>query len=1047
MALPEVGQQVQVRNGPYVVQEVQHTPAELRNDGSKRPATTRVRLTSLRDELLGQSLEVLWELEPGAEIREDQEMPQPSGFDAPHRLDAFLNAVRWGAVVQADHDYFQAPFRSGVQAEAYQLDPVVRAIAMPRANLLIADDVGLGKTIEAGLVIQELMLRGKARTVFIVCPSALQVQWQEQMRDKFGLAFEIVDRDYLKQLRRKRGPRANPWNSFPRLITSIDYVKRPTPSRLLQDVLGSGQGLHRALDVLVVDEAHCVAPASSGKYVVDSQRTHAIRRLAPHFEHKLFLTATPHNGDPNSWTALLELLDNQRFTRGVMPSPEQRSRVMVRRMKSQLVDDLGEKRFPDRILRELVVHYADEERELHRAFGDYARLRKDRAQSPQERYALEFSIRLLKKRLFSSPGSFWKSIEHHSQRLQETTRKPAQRSLRQEGLRMLRRYLDSFEAEDFGSDADLDEALTEKLTYAADQLSPLSDAEQALLDTLRAGGKRANSLADSKAKVLLAWLHEHLRPNGTWNQERVILFTEYRDTLSWLMQHLEREGFTRNQRTLTIYGGMPSDEREQVKAAFQTDPAISNVRILLATDAAGEGLDLQNFCRYLIHYEIPWNPNRLEQRNGRIDRHGQRHSPEIFHFVGEGFDRHRDLSDLNPGSLEGDLEFLAIAAFKVDRIREDLGVVGPVIAENVEKAMLGERCTLDTRKAEEDAKAIKDTLSFETNQRARIRELEQASADSKKALHLNPEAIAEVVHIGLELAGQPRLEPATLNRRSALTFRLPQLSGSWSTCTAGLRHPHTGVLRPITFDPDTARGHDDVVLVHLNHRLVQLAQSLLRAEVWASRGDEKLHRMCARAMSPNSTEKKPVLVVHARLVMLGATHQRLHEELLIAGGFLNEGQFTLASDDAALERLLLEATDKEPVQHRLATLQTLYETHRNALHKALVTRVQRRAQTLETLLEKQKTEACAKVNRIFDDLEASLHAKLAEPTFAKQLDLFEGEVKDQLQADHQALLRRKKGLPKERDRELALARSRYEGLSVRYFPVAITWLLPPSYCR
>ena len=134
----------------------------------------------------------------------------------------------------------------------------------------------------------------------------------------------------------------------------------------------------------------------------------------------------------------------------------------------------------------------------------------------------------------------------------------------------------------------------------------------------------AGARPDAKAQTLIRWLEEHLRPGGRWNDERVIIFTEYRATQNWLQERLALAGFTQGDRLLTIYGGMDTDQRERVKAAFQFDPKRSPVRILLATDAASEGIDLQNHCSRLIHYEIPWNPNRLEQRNGRIDRHGQR---------------------------------------------------------------------------------------------------------------------------------------------------------------------------------------------------------------------------------------------------------------------------------------------------------------------------------------------------------------------------------------------------------------------------------------
>ncbi len=153
----------------------------------------------------------------------------------------------------------------------------------------------------------------------------------------------------------------------------------------------------------------------------------------------------------------------------------------------------------------------------------------------------------------------------------------------------------------------------------------------------------------------MRWLDAHIRPDGRWSDARVIIFTEYLDTLNWLFELLAAAGYTSDGRTLQIFGGMDSDAREAVKAAFQTSPAVSNVRILLATDAAAEGLDFQNFCHQIIHYEIPWNPNRLEQRNGRVDRHGQT-APEvlIYHFVGSGYDAASNVGRPS-GDLDGDL--------------------------------------------------------------------------------------------------------------------------------------------------------------------------------------------------------------------------------------------------------------------------------------------------------------------------------------------------------------------------------------------------------
>src|SRR5216684_1201007 len=226
------------------------------------------------------------------------------------------------------------------------------------------------------------------------------------MRDKFGLDFRIVDSDLMRDLRRRRGIHVNPWSHFPRLITSIDFLKRERPLRLFREILpGPDEATYpRKFDLLILDEAHNCAPSGRGKYATDSLRTQALRVLAPHFEHKLFLTATPHNGYPESFTALLELLDNQRFARGTSPDRKQLDAVMVRRLKSELPPKWdGSPRFPKRVLEPLEVNYSVEEREAHRLLQAYTHSRLAKTSDEVEKYATEFVLKLLKKRLFSSP--------------------------------------------------------------------------------------------------------------------------------------------------------------------------------------------------------------------------------------------------------------------------------------------------------------------------------------------------------------------------------------------------------------------------------------------------------------------------------------------------------------------------------------------------------------------------------------------------------------------------------------------------------------------
>lgn len=217
--LPEPGQVVEVRGSTWAVANVQvqglpRSPA----DESSAQLSHVVDLQSLDEDRLGEQLSVVWDLEVGHTVSPPQGLPDviyAEAFDDPTTLAGFVDAMRWGAVTSADPNRYQAPFWSGVNVEAYQLEPLRRALGSPRTNLLLADDVGLGKTIEAGLVIQELFLRHRARTAVIVCPPSLALKWQEEMREKFGLDFTIVNSDLMAQVRRTHGLHANPFQLGP----------------------------------------------------------------------------------------------------------------------------------------------------------------------------------------------------------------------------------------------------------------------------------------------------------------------------------------------------------------------------------------------------------------------------------------------------------------------------------------------------------------------------------------------------------------------------------------------------------------------------------------------------------------------------------------------------------------------------------------------------------------------------------------------------------------------------------------------------------------
>src|SRR6266481_1604249 len=376
-AIPEVGQIVRVRQRLYLVEGLIARP---------RPQdSTVVELSCVEDDAQGQELKVLWERELDAAVLTGEEWARLAqrGFDPPEYFSAYLNTLRWNCVTSTDASLLQSPFRAGIRLDAYQLEPLRKALRLPRVNLFIADDVGLGKTIEAGLIARELLLRKKVKDIVVACPPSVLPQWQAELEQRFGLGFEVLDKDYVIHVRRERGYGTNPWATHARFLISHRLLIDEAYAGPLRDWLDH----FRPGSLLILDEAHHAAPSSGSRYAIDSKITRAIRELAPRFEHRLFLSATPHNGHSNSFSALLELLDPYRFTRGVeVRGKKALEDVMVRRLKEDIREIQGG--FPKReVVRVVIDGLPDDAPELvlSRLLDEYRTMREQRFASTTRR--------------------------------------------------------------------------------------------------------------------------------------------------------------------------------------------------------------------------------------------------------------------------------------------------------------------------------------------------------------------------------------------------------------------------------------------------------------------------------------------------------------------------------------------------------------------------------------------------------------------------------------------------------------------------------------
>ncbi len=665
-----------------------------------------MRLACADDDAHGQSLEVFWEYELDRQILEEEGWQDlaAKGFDAPRQFAAFLHTLRWNCITATDPNLFQAPFRAGIKIDAYQMEPLRKALRLPRVNLFIADDTGLGKTIEAGLIARELLLRKKAKTIVVATPPSVLDQWKAELEERFGLVFAIVDRAYLTRMRRERGFGVNPWRTHSRFLVSHNLLIDPNYADPMREWLGP----LLPGSLLILDEAHHAAPASGGHYGIETKFTRAVRDLAARFEHRLFLSATPHNGHSNSFSTLLELLDPYRFTRGVKVRGQKALEdVMVRRLKEDIREVQGG--FPKRKVVRIPIDGLPNDAPdlvLSRLLDEYRTAREERFASTTRRAQAAAGLLVvgLQQRLLSSIEAFARSLKIHRATVErqwgkERATVTADSKVSENDAELFTTVPDADDERGEWTPEELEveeTAQIEAVTATAEAESPrdatakaLWRREQALLNQMQEIGEKTRHLPDAKTGQLIDWIRKTLCPDlppygkptqgraPKWNNRRVLIFTENREgTKRYLKSILEQviEGSDRAEERIEVIDGLTSSlRRKEIQRRFNTDPAKDPLRILLATDAAREGLNFQAHCADLFHFDLPWNPGRIEQRNGRIDRKLQP-APEVrcHYFV-------------LPQRVED--RVLEVLVKKTETIKKELGSLSKVIDDDIERQL------------------------------------------------------------------------------------------------------------------------------------------------------------------------------------------------------------------------------------------------------------------------------------------------------------------------------------------------------------------------
>ena len=739
---------------------------------------------------------------------------RPQGEDVPS-LDADLTLFRRAFAAHRMRDaHLHAPLLAVASAAVEPLPHQLQAVyeqMLPRRPLrfLLADDPGAGKTIMAGLYVRELLARRLVSRCIVVAPGSLVEQWQEELHVKFGLRFAMFDRSL-----RDGAADGNPFRAAPLVIARVDQLAR--------DKTLLGQLADSTWDLAVVDEAHKLTARYWGQKVVRSKRYELGVALAAASKNFLLMTATPHSGKPQDFQLFLSLLDPDRFT-GRVAGEQSTADVMRRLVKEQLRHLDGRPLFPER--RASTVHYelTPVERRLYERVSEYVRHEMDKVAGDESRRTVGFALLVLQRRLASSPEAVLRSLCRRRDRLQAEA----------ERIR--------------DADGRLTKLLQLSLGQVVEDQDDVSDLERAdAEDEASSGASASRSLADLETEVLLlhdlVLLAERVRDAGVdrkWEQlarlltaeqmfapdgrrRKIIVFTEHRDTLTYLQGKVE-ELLGDPAAVVVIHGAVSRPHRRAAQDAFTTDPMVS---VLLATDAAGEGVNLQ-VAHLMVNYDLPWNPNRLEQRFGRIHRIGQSEVCHLWNLVA---------SD----TREGDV--FTTLLDKLAAQREALGdQVFDVLGEVLSGSDLNELLTRAIRYGDQpevrarldrvvDAKLGTDLTEAVALRRQHLSDLtDEDLRNARRAMALaaagtlQPHVVEAFVREALPLT---RTEIA---EAGGGRYVVPRVSGE-------LRQPRDGVGRQVdrrydlvTFDPAAigSAGHDPAELLGPGHPLVDALADLM----------------------------------------------------------------------------------------------------------------------------------------------------------------------------------------------------------------------------
>ena len=770
--------------------------------------------------------------------------PDTATVSDPARQDLLLRAYRLSMI------HGSAPFvglqRSRAIPEPYQLVPLLMALDMPRVRMLIGDDVGVGKSIQAGLIISELMARGSAERLLVVVPAALREQWKETLDRFFHIDAVIMAGHTRPALERQLLPGQSPWQAFPAIITSIDYVKRRI-----------GEVLAYRWDVMLLDEAHIAQRPHVWGNASNTQKERweflEAAGKSDKIKHMIQLSATPHPGFSDCFASLLEALNPACVTGNgdVVRSVAQRHVVQRRRLDIKKWYGASAP-FPERVPQDIVIPLSKTEEALFEALRGYAAtLAKSETGAVSQWVSLH-----LQRRALSSPGSILSSLEKRKRAIKGRAAAHTQSAA-----------ADLTEAESIVLDQDSAHDLEDEERWRRLDTAAIRGTEDEIkhIDELIAVAKKVTARQDGKLKRILSLLPELLTRHK--KAPRVLIFTRYKDTLDYLSDALNKEskagGALPGIKVFEIFGDMIQKTRRETYREFES----TENAVCMATDCISEGLDLQRGCAELIHYELPWNPNRLEQRNGRIDRYGQ---PEpkvgIVTLVRED---------------PLDIAILKVLVDKAQKIRHDHGYC-PIIFSSARelKRLIREfgesqrQPLLPGFEWTEILSGVAEDDSRESTEKERIDRIMHESFYGQEQFRL-PQVESALQQTFKTVGSPDEIKAFVLSALHQFNAQATeQKDGTWRIDLRGPQFGDLGESLDATFDPSIARDDPDLDLLDLAHPLVRRLVENVR---YAAAGTEG-GRVSARA---TRAVKEVTAVVHVLARFVTASEPPvLMEELL-----------------------------------------------------------------------------------------------------------------------------------------------------------------------